>query len=58
MCNFALNGRSKECTFSYTNRKIQTNCREVIEIHLCLTLGHVDNNSSISPTHLGVQSAQ
>ena len=40
-----------------TDSKIQEEeCLKVIKIHLSLTNGHVENNCSIFPTHLGVES--
>ena len=40
-----------------TDSKIQEEeCWKVIRMHLSLTQGHLENNRSICPTHLGVES--
>ena len=51
-----LSGDENMCIVDTDSKIQEEECRKVIKIHLSLMQGHVENNHSICPTHLGVES--
>ena len=51
-----LSGDENMCIVDTDSKIQEEECWKVIKIHLSLTNGHVENNRSIFPIHLGVAS--
>ena len=51
-----LFGDENMCIVDTDSKIEEEECWKIIKIHSSLTKGHVENNRSIFPTHLGVES--